>query len=100
MLYAILKLNENYTICRFLTYEQLYNYTWTNFEILLLIDFNRVGGHDYEEKKEYIRYKAKTWQENFKHIYNMNDLLVITEYFTKMANRFRLLKEFRENAII
>ena len=55
----------------------------------------------YQKRKEQIRQEAIDWQNNFeKNKYFYSDLVFHQDYFTRLAKRYGLVKEFRENAII
>ena len=56
---------------------------------------------DYQKKKESAREKAIEWQLDFNnHDYSYGKLYEFQCYFTKLAKRYGLVKEFRENGII
>lgn len=55
----------------------------------------------YAREKENARQKAIEWQLDFNnHDYSYGELIYFTEYFTKLAKRYGLTEEFRENGII
>ena len=55
----------------------------------------------YAREKENVRQKAIEWQLDFNnHDYSYGELAYFTEYFTKLAKRYGLTEEFRENGII
>ena len=55
----------------------------------------------YARAKENARQKAIEWQLGFNnHNYSWGELASFTEYFTKLAKRYGLITEFRENGII
>ena len=55
----------------------------------------------YARAKENARQKAIDWQLDFNnHNYSYGELAEFTEYFTKLAKRYGLTEEFRENGII
>lgn len=55
----------------------------------------------YQIEKEKARDKAIEWQHDFNnHNYSYLDLARYGEYFRKLAKRYGLVKEFRENGII
>ena len=57
--------------------------------------------NNYQKAKNRARDKAIEWQLDFcNHNYSMGELAYYAEYFTKLAKRYGLVKEFRENAII
>lgn len=56
---------------------------------------------NYEINKEKAREEAVDWQLNFhNHNYDYEDLMIFSEHFTKLAKRYGLMKEFKENGII
>lgn len=55
----------------------------------------------YAREKENARQKAIDWQTDYyNNNYSYGELAVFTEYFTKLAKRYGLITEFRENGII
>ena len=55
----------------------------------------------YTRAKENARQKAMDWQtEYYNNNYSYGELAEFTEYFTKLAKRYGLTEEFRENGII
>lgn len=55
----------------------------------------------YQAAKERVRNKAIEWQCDFdNHNYSWGELIEFHGYFEKMAKRYGLVKEFRENCII
>lgn len=55
----------------------------------------------YQKCKEAARQKAIDWQASFAdHNYSYGELADWQDYFTKLAKRYGLTEEFRENAII
>lgn len=55
----------------------------------------------YARAKENARQKAIEWQLDFNnHNYSWGELASFAEYFTKLAKRYGLTEEFRENGII
>ena len=55
----------------------------------------------YYERKELARHEAIDWQLDFSnHNYSYLELANYGEYFYKLAKRYGLIKEFRENCII
>lgn len=55
----------------------------------------------YQIGKNRVREKAIEWQNGFNnHNHSWNELACYGEYFTKLAKRYGLVKEFRENGII
>lgn len=56
---------------------------------------------DYQILKGEAVQKAIDWQYNFdSNNYDYYDLMLYDEYFTKLAKRYGLIKEFKENGII
>ena len=55
----------------------------------------------YTRAKENARQKAMDWQtEYYNNNYSYGELIAFAEYFTKLAKRYGLITEFRENGII
>lgn len=55
----------------------------------------------YRENKEQVREIAKTWQAGFPETnYSWQGLQIAQAYFERLAKRYGLLTEFRENGII
>ena len=55
----------------------------------------------YAREKENARQKAIEWKLDFNnHNYSYEELAEFTEYFTRLAKRYGLTEEFRENGII
>lgn len=55
----------------------------------------------YAVNKERAREEAIDWQLDFQnHNYDYEDLMEFSEHFTKLAKRYGLTREFRENVII
>lgn len=55
----------------------------------------------YQRLKECARDKAIEWQLDFcNHNYSYGEIACFGEYFSKLAKRYGLIKEFRENGII
>ena len=55
----------------------------------------------YVKAKERAREKAIEWQTEFcNHNYSYGELAYYGDYFTKLAKRYGLIREFRENCII
>lgn len=55
----------------------------------------------YLETKEKARQEAVEWQPGFAdHNYSYGELFVFQNYSERLAHRFGLMKEFRENGII
>ena len=55
----------------------------------------------YQKAKERARDKAVEWQTDFSnHSYSYGELAYYGDYFEKLAKRYGLVKEFRENGII
>ena len=54
-----------------------------------------------DELSENARQKAIDWQTDYcNNDYSYGELAAFTEYFTKLAKRYGLITEFRENGII
>ena len=55
----------------------------------------------YARAKENARQKAIEWQtEYYNNNYSYGELIAFAEYFTRLAKRYGLMTEFRENGII
>lgn len=55
----------------------------------------------YQKQKENARQKAIEWQYNFSEmVHSYSELALYNDYFYKLAKRYGLIKEFRENRII
>ena len=55
----------------------------------------------YTRAKENARQKAMDWQtEYYNNNYSYGELAAFVEYFTRLAKRYGLMTEFRENGII
>lgn len=55
----------------------------------------------YQENKEKAREKAIEWQRDFEnHNYSWGELAYYGVYFEKLAKRYGLVEEFKENGII
>lgn len=55
----------------------------------------------YQIEKEKAREKAREWSLDFNnHNYSWGELAYFGEYFTRLAKRYGLVKEFKENGII
>ena len=55
----------------------------------------------YQKAKESARNKAIEWQNDFtSHKYSYGELAYYGEYFERLAKRYGLVREFRENGII
>ena len=55
----------------------------------------------YQKAKENARNKAIEWQRDFEnHNYSYGELSYYGSYFEKIAKRYGLVEEFRENGII
>lgn len=55
----------------------------------------------YQQLKERAREKAIQWQSDFvTHNYSWGELAEFDNYFTKLAKRYGLVREFKENGII
>ena len=56
---------------------------------------------NYKENKERAREKAIEWQRDFEnHSYSWGELAYYGAYFEKLAKRYGLVEEFKENGII
>lgn len=56
---------------------------------------------NYEKRKAVVRQMTIDWQNDFaNHNYSYGELAFFGNYFTKLARRYGLTREFRENAII
>lgn len=59
------------------------------------------GNNTYTQQKQNVRSKAIEWHYDFcNHSYSYEELAVFACYFNKLAKRFGLIKEFKENGII
>ena len=55
----------------------------------------------YKQAKERAREEAINWQQDFaNHNYSYCEMLAYQNHFEKLANRYGLTNEFRENGII
>ena len=55
----------------------------------------------YQQKKDRARDKAIEWQSNFQnHSYSWGEIAEWQGYFKRLARRYGLVHEFRENGII
>lgn len=56
----------------------------------------------YSELKERARQKAIEWQGTFSEgkTYYWSEMAYFSDYFSKLAKRYGLIREFRENGII
>ena len=55
----------------------------------------------YEKGKAKAREEAQTWQHIFyEYSYSFFDLYIIAQHFEKLAKRYGLIKEFKENGIL
>lgn len=55
----------------------------------------------YSQKKANVRQTTIDWQYDYcNHNYSYKELAMFSDYFTKLAKRFGLIKEFKENGII
>jgi len=82
------------------TINSYYNVTFSpDTKEVVLITF-RVSGKTYQERKEDVRQKAIEFSNfNFPGLF-FSDMIWIENWFRKQAERYGLLEEFRENAII
>jgi len=54
----------------------------------------------YQRRKEMARMEAQEWQMDFcSHNYSYGELAAWQEHFAKLARRYGLVEEFRENGI-
>ena len=57
--------------------------------------------NNYQKQKEKVRQKAIDWQLDYgNHNYSYGELSEYQGYFEKLAKRYGLIKEFKENGII
>lgn len=57
--------------------------------------------NNYQRAKARARNKAIEWQHDFNnHSYSYGELAKWQEYFNRLAKRYGLVEEFRENGII
>ena len=57
--------------------------------------------NNYQKAKNRARDKAIEWQHDFgNHNYSYGELAYYTEYFERLAKRYGLVREYRENGII
>ena len=55
----------------------------------------------YQRAKQNARNKAVEWQSDFcNHNYSYGELAYYGEYFSRLARRYGLVREFKENGII
>lgn len=55
----------------------------------------------YQTRKEQARQRAISWQHDFNnHNYSYGEIAAYQDYFYKLARRYGLITEFKENAII
>ena len=55
----------------------------------------------YQKAKERARNKAIEWQMDFcNHNYSYGELSYFQDYFSRLAKRYGLINEFKENGII
>jgi hypothetical protein len=82
------------------TINRYYNVTFSpETKEVAFITFN-VSGKNYQERKENVRQKAIEFSNfNFPGLF-FSDMIWIENWFRKQAERYGLLEEFRENAII
>lgn len=67
---------------------------------IAILDFT-IKGKTYEEKKAYLEYLAKDWQNWFAGLgWSYGEYAEIEAYFYENAKRYGLVKVFKENAII
>jgi len=59
-----------------------------------------IKGNSYQERKEYLRDLAITWQHEFSYLsWSYGELATIQDFFYTNGKRYGLIKEFKENAI-
>ena len=69
--------------------------------VLDLINAKINKGNTYNKAKENARNKAIEWQRDFdNHNYSYEELAYYRDYFERLAKRYGLIKEFKENGII
>lgn len=57
--------------------------------------------NNYQEKKAQVREQAIEWQNDFSNNnYSHGELNYFYEYFLRMAKRYGLVREFKENGIV
>lgn len=57
--------------------------------------------NEYKKNKERARQRAISWQHDFEnHNYSYGEIAANQDYFYKLARRYGLINEFKENAII
>lgn len=54
----------------------------------------------YQIKKDKVRQEAIDWQHNFQNIKSWSEYVEAQKRFEKLAKRYGLVEEFRENCII
>ena len=55
----------------------------------------------YQTRKATAREKAMNWQNDFNNnIYSLEEISNFCNYFYKLAKRYGLIREFRENGIL
>lgn len=79
MLYAIIKDGNGEIIADFMNYQEYFSKTFCpDSEILFIIDLEKSKkGKSYTDKKEYIREKAKAYQNNFEFIDSLNAVILL-----------------------
>lgn len=68
--------------------------------IFNVIELGEIKGKTYKEKQESVREKAIEYSHNWHGGTSYRELSDIYAYFEKLAKRYGLVKEFRENGII
>ena len=57
--------------------------------------------NEYQKRKNRARQLAIEWQHDFNnHNYSYGELISFQDYFYKLARRYGLIAEFKENAIL
>lgn len=76
---------------------------WLTFSPLVkwtrIIDFSRLPGKTYADKKDNLREMAIDFQHTDEGGLSYGELLEIQDFFERYGRRFGLLREFRENGI-
>lgn len=83
-----------------LGYEEWHKNTFNpNVEDITILDF-KIGGKDYQERKENLKELAINWQLYFAGLeWSYGELMAIGNYFYENGKKYGLLKEFKENCI-
>ena len=62
---------------------------------------NKAVVWSYSQRKANARETAIDWQSDYcNHNYSYGELAMFSNYFTKLAKRFELVKKFKENGVI